>query len=55
MNASLLSPSAPFDDNRHRITDLGSIVTVWAHPDDETYVAGGLMSLARHLDQPVTP
>ena len=27
---------------------------MWAHPDDETYVAGGLMAVARHLGQPVT-
>ncbi|HEX7135320.1 MAG TPA: PIG-L deacetylase family protein [Iamia sp.] len=26
--------------------DLGSILSVWAHPDDETYLAGGLMAAA---------
>jgi LmbE family N-acetylglucosaminyl deacetylase len=30
------------------ISALGTIVTVWAHPDDETYVSGGLMAIARH-------
>ena len=27
--------------------DLGAIVGVWAHPDDEAYLAAGLMALAR--------
>lgn len=26
--------------------DLGTILAVWAHPDDETYLAGGLMARA---------
>jgi LmbE family N-acetylglucosaminyl deacetylase len=29
-------------------------MTVWAHPDDESYLAGGLMALARANGQPVT-
>jgi LmbE family N-acetylglucosaminyl deacetylase len=27
--------------------DLGTILSVWAHPDDETYLCGGLMAAAR--------
>jgi LmbE family N-acetylglucosaminyl deacetylase len=27
-------------------TDLGTILSIWAHPDDETYLAGGLMAAA---------
>jgi len=27
--------------------DLGTILSVWAHPDDETYLAAGLMAAAR--------
>jgi LmbE family N-acetylglucosaminyl deacetylase len=54
MNASILDPIHPLSGNLDRIGDLGTIVTVWAHPDDETYVAGGLMAVARHLGQPVT-
>ena len=27
--------------------DLGTVVGVWAHPDDEAYLTGGLMALAR--------
>ncbi|MBL7498392.1 PIG-L family deacetylase [Frankia sp. CNm7] len=32
--------------NRSRIADLGTVLTIWAHPDDETYLAGGLMAAA---------
>ena len=27
-------------------TDIGTILGVWAHPDDEAYLAGGLMAAA---------
>lgn len=27
--------------------DLGTILSIWAHPDDETYLAAGVMSAAR--------
>jgi LmbE family N-acetylglucosaminyl deacetylase len=29
------------------ITKLGTILGIWAHPDDEAYLSGGLMALAR--------
>ena len=29
-----------------RVNDLGTILSVWAHPDDETYLAGALMAEA---------
>ena len=29
-----------------RVRDLGTILSVWAHPDDETYLAGALMAEA---------
>ncbi|HZS19570.1 MAG TPA: PIG-L family deacetylase [Pseudonocardiaceae bacterium] len=29
------------------ISGLGTILGVWAHPDDEAYLSGGLMALAR--------
>ncbi|HEY7226308.1 MAG TPA: PIG-L family deacetylase [Micromonosporaceae bacterium] len=29
------------------ITGLGTILGVWAHPDDEAYLSGGLMAIAR--------
>lgn len=41
------------DDGRVPVTELGSILSIWAHPDDETYLAGGLMALARAAGQPV--
>lgn len=38
---------------RAMITSLGTILSVWAHPDDETYVAGGVMAAARCRGQRV--
>jgi LmbE family N-acetylglucosaminyl deacetylase len=33
--------------NQHlTVPDLGTILAVWAHPDDETYLAGGVMAAA---------
>jgi LmbE family N-acetylglucosaminyl deacetylase len=29
------------------VRELGTVVGVWAHPDDEAYLAGGLMAAAR--------
>jgi LmbE family N-acetylglucosaminyl deacetylase len=29
------------------VRDLGSVLTVWAHPDDETYLAGGILTALR--------
>ncbi len=33
-------------DHQLSIHDLGTIASVWAHPDDETYLAGGVMAAA---------
>lgn len=54
MNASLISPHHLLDGDLNRVGELGSIVGVWAHPDDEAYLSAGLMAVARHLGQPVT-
>jgi LmbE family N-acetylglucosaminyl deacetylase len=35
------------------VPGLGTILGVWAHPDDEAYLAGGLMALARRAGQRV--
>jgi LmbE family N-acetylglucosaminyl deacetylase len=35
------------------VADLGAILAVWAHPDDETYLAGGIMAAARDRGQRV--
>lgn len=35
-------------------TDLGTVLGVWAHPDDEAYLSAGLMALARRAGQRVT-
>ena len=33
---------------------LGTVLGVWAHPDDETYLSSGLMALARRAGRRVT-
>jgi LmbE family N-acetylglucosaminyl deacetylase len=35
------------------IADLGTIASIWAHPDDETYLAGGVMAAAAAAGQRV--
>lgn len=35
------------------IAELGTILSIWAHPDDETYLAAGIMAAARDNDQRV--
>ncbi|MEV4414797.1 PIG-L family deacetylase [Catellatospora sp. NPDC049609] len=32
---------------RHEVSELGTVLGVWAHPDDEVYLSAGLMALAR--------
>jgi LmbE family N-acetylglucosaminyl deacetylase len=34
-------------DSRSGVAALGTILGVWAHPDDEAYLSGGLMAMAR--------
>src|SRR5687768_12025461 len=29
------------------VSKLGTIMGIWAHPDDEAYLSGGLMAVAR--------
>src|SRR3712207_8836986 len=29
------------------VAELGTVLGIWAHPDDEAYLSGGLMALAR--------
>lgn len=36
-----------------RIAELGTILGVWAHPDDETYLSGGVMAAAAAAGQRV--
>jgi len=36
-----------------QVASLGTILSVWAHPDDETYLAAGVMAAARDLGQRV--
>ncbi len=44
--------SQPIDLSR--IGELGTIISIWAHPDDETYLAGGVMAAAVAAGQRVT-
>ncbi len=39
---------------RHPAHELGTILSIWAHPDDETYLAGGLMAAAVAVGGPDT-
>ena len=36
-----------------RVAELGTVLGIWAHPDDEAYLSGGLMALARASGQRV--
>jgi LmbE family N-acetylglucosaminyl deacetylase len=38
---------------RTDVASLGTILSVWAHPDDETYLSAGIMAAARTLGQRV--
>ncbi|MBI5090384.1 MAG: PIG-L family deacetylase [Actinobacteria bacterium] len=40
-------------DHSIAVAELGTILSVWAHPDDETYLAAGIMSIARDQGQRV--
>ncbi|MDZ7744426.1 MAG: PIG-L family deacetylase [Candidatus Saccharibacteria bacterium] len=40
-------------DIRQRVANLGTIVGVWAHPDDESFTSAGLMSIATANEQSV--
>ncbi len=40
-------------DARSRVAELGTVLGVWAHPDDEAYLSAGLMSMARDNGQRV--
>jgi LmbE family N-acetylglucosaminyl deacetylase len=40
-------PEDEMDDDAGARAELGTILGVWAHPDDEAYLSGGLMALAR--------
>lgn len=36
-----------------RVEDLGTVLGIWAHPDDEAYLSAGLMAAARDAGQRV--
>lgn len=35
------------------LSQLGTVMTVWAHPDDETYLSGALCAMLRDAGQRV--
>lgn len=39
-------------DVGHDVGALGRVLGIWAHPDDETYLSGGLMAAASRNGQP---
>ena len=39
-------------DVAHDVGVLGRVLGIWAHPDDETYLSGGLMAAASRNGQP---
>jgi LmbE family N-acetylglucosaminyl deacetylase len=39
---------------KRTVAELGTIASIWAHPDDETYLAGGIMAAAVANGQRVT-
>jgi LmbE family N-acetylglucosaminyl deacetylase len=39
--------------SRADVAELGTILGVWAHPDDEAYLSGGLMAVARDAGERV--
>lgn len=41
-------------DAQRRVASLGHVLGVWAHPDDETYLGGGLLALAAANGQRTT-
>ena len=43
----------PVSDAVRTAGALGTILSIWAHPDDETYLAGGLMAAAAEAGQRV--
>jgi LmbE family N-acetylglucosaminyl deacetylase len=45
--AGVLGPAAP------DLAMLGDVLAIWAHPDDETYLAGGLLAALRDLGRRV--
>ena len=45
--------TAPAHGDGMTIESLGTILSVWAHPDDESYLAAGLMAAARDRGQRV--
>jgi LmbE family N-acetylglucosaminyl deacetylase len=49
----MASPTSGLIEAEH-INRLGSILSVWAHPDDETFLAGGIMAAAVDLGARVT-
>jgi LmbE family N-acetylglucosaminyl deacetylase len=41
-----MTPFESDDEVRSAVAALGTIASIWAHPDDETYLAGGVMAAA---------
>jgi LmbE family N-acetylglucosaminyl deacetylase len=51
MGPPLSARTTPVDQDR--VEELGTILSIWAHPDDETFLAGGIMAAAAARGQRV--
>ena len=49
MSLSAISPARTITD----VTQLGTVLGIWAHPDDEAFLSAGLMAAARDAGQRV--
>jgi LmbE family N-acetylglucosaminyl deacetylase len=52
MGMTATARRAEGSDTHRRVAALGRVLGIWAHPDDETYLSGGLLAAATDNAQP---
>lgn len=50
MRSVVPTPARGLDTEARGLAALGDVLAIWAHPDDETYLAGGLLAGLRDAD-----